>query len=200
MGAAAVVGDQRISVASLDTQVGYLQTAAKPFGTQVQLPAAQMPAAVLSWLIRFQVEDEVAASHGVTVNAAQVQQGVASIRSQAQQAATQNGISNPQVVLVSAGISPQMLPALGRYQAQQIAYAEKVNGGRLPTTSAENDTVNAALTKAQCTAAKSLNIQVSPQFGRLDYSQFAIVPAADTLSRPAGPPSPAPTSGLVPAC
>ena len=200
MGAAAVVGDQRISVASLDTQVGYLQTAAKPFGTQVQLPAAQMPAAVLSWLIRFQVEDEVAASHGVTVNAAQVQQGVASIRSQAQQAATQNGISNPQVVLVSAGISPQMLPALGRYQAQQIAYAEKVNGGRLPTTSAENDTVNAALTKAQCTAAKSLNIQVSPQFGRLDYSQFAIVPAADTLSRPAGPPSPAPTTGLVPAC
>jgi hypothetical protein len=200
MGAAAVVGDQRISVASLDTQVTNLQTAAKPFGTQVQLPADQMPAAVLSWLIRFQVEDEVASSHGITVSATQVQQGVESIRSQAQQAATQNGLSNPQVVLLSAGISPQMLPMIGRYQAQQIAYAEKVNGGRLPTTSAENDTVNAALTKAQCTAAKSLNIQVSPQFGRLDYSQFAIVPAADTLSRPAGPPSPAPTTGLVPAC
>jgi len=200
MGAAAVVGDQRISVASLDTQVGNLQTAAKPFGTQVTLPAAQMPGAVLSWLIRFEVEDEVAASNGVSVSAAQVQQGVDSIRSQAQQAAAQNGISSPQVVLLTAGISPQMLPALGRFQAQQIAFAEKVNGGRLPTTSAENATVDAALTKAQCTAAKSLNIQVSPQFGRLDYSQFTIVPAADTLSRPAGPPSPAPTTGLVPAC
>jgi SurA-like N-terminal domain len=200
MGAAAIVGDQRISVATVDTQVGNLQTAAKPFGTQVQLTPDQMPAAVLSWLIRFEVEDEVAATHGVSVSAAQVQQGVASISSQAQQAATQNGISNPQVVLLTAGISPQMLPALGRYQAQQIAYAEKVNGGRLPATSAENETVDAALTKAQCTAAKSLNIQVSPQFGRLDYSQFTIVPAADTLSRPAGPPSPAPTTGLVPAC
>ena len=200
MGAAAVVGDQRISVASLDTQVGNLQTAAKPFGTQVTLPAAQMPGAVLSWLIRFEVEDEVAASNGVSVSAAQVQQGVDSIRSQAQQAAAQNGISSPQVVLLTAGISPQMLPALGRFQAQQVAFAEKVNGGRLPTTSAENATVDAALTKAQCTAAKSLNIQVSPQFGRLDYSQFTIVPAADTLSRPAGPPSPAPTTGLVPAC
>jgi hypothetical protein len=200
MGAAAVVGDQRISVASLDTQVGNLQTAAKPFGTQVTLPPAQMPGAVLSWLIRFEVEDEVAASNGVSVSAAQVQQGVDSIRSQAQQAAAQNGISSPQVVLLTAGISPQMLPALGRFQAQQIAFAEKVNGGRLPTTSAENQTVDAALTKAQCTAAKSLNIQVSPQFGRLDYSQFTIVPTADTLSRPAGPPSPAPTTGLVPAC
>jgi hypothetical protein len=199
-GAAAVVGDQRISVASLDAQVANLQTAAKPFGSQVQLTTAQMPGAVLSWLIRFEVEDEVAASNGISVSAAQVQQGVASIRSQAQQAAAQNGISNPQVVLLTAGISPQMLPMIGRFQAQQIAYAEKVNGGRLPTTSAENDTVNAALTKAQCTAAKSLNIQVSPQFGRLDYSQFTIVPAADTLSRPAGTPSPAPTTGLVPAC
>jgi hypothetical protein len=199
-GAAAVVGDQRISVASLDAQVANLQTAAKPFGSQVQLTTAQMPGAVLSWLIRFEVEDEVAASNGISVSAAQVQQGVASIRSQAQQAAAQNGISNPQVVLLTAGISPQMLPMIGRFQAQQIAYAEKVNGGRLPATSAENDTVNAALTKAQCTAAKSLNIQVSPQFGRLDYSQFTIVPAADTLSRPAGIPSPAPTTGLVPAC
>jgi SurA N-terminal domain len=199
-GAAAVVGDQRISVASLDAQVANLQTAAKPFGSQVQLTTAQMPGAVLSWLIRFEVEDEVAASNGISVSAAQVQQGVASIRSQAQQAAAQNGISSPQVVLLTAGISPQMLPALGRFQAQQIAFAEKVNGGRLPTTSAENQTVDAALTKAQCTAAKSLNIQVSPQFGRLDYSQFTIVPTADTLSRPAGPPSPAPTTGLVPAC
>lgn len=200
MGSAAVVGNQRISASSLDTQVANLQAAAKPYGSQVQLPADQMPAAVLSWLIRFEVEDEVAASHGISVTPAQVQQGKADIMSQAGQAAAQNGISNPQVVLLSAGISPQMLPAISRYQAQQVAYAKQVNGGKLPTTSAENDTVNAALTKAQCTAAKSLNIQVSPQFGRLDYEQFAIVPAAETLSRPAGPPSPAPTTGLVPAC
>jgi hypothetical protein len=166
----------------------------------VQLTSTEVPAAVLSWLIRFQIEDEVAASAGISVTEAQVQQGIASVNSQAQQAAAQNGLKSTQAVFLNAGVSPQMVPALGMYQAQEIAFAEQANGGKLPATTAENNTVTAALTKAQCTAAKSLNIQVNPQFGRLDYSQYTVVPAADTLSRPAGTPSPASTTGLTPAC
>jgi hypothetical protein len=200
MGAAAIAGNQRITVASLDTQVSNLQTAAAPYGSQVQLTSAQMPSAVLSWLIRFAIEDQVTASAGISVTQAQVQQGVASINSQAASAAEQDGFSSAQAVLLSTGISPQMMTALGQYQAQEIAYAEKVNGGKLPTTTAQDNTVTAALTKAQCTAAKSLNIQVNPQFGRMDYSQYAVVPAANTLSQPAGTPSPASTTGLAPAC
>jgi hypothetical protein len=200
MGSAAVVGDQRITVSSLDTQVTNFNAAAAPYGSQVQLTSTQVPAAVLSWLIRFQIEDQMAASAGISVTEAQVQQGIASINSQAAQAAAQNGLSSAQAVFLNAGISPQMLPALGRYQAQEIAFAEQANGGKLPTTTAENNTVTAALTKAQCTAAKSLNIQVNPQFGRMDYSQYTVVPAPDTLSRPAGTPSPASTTGLTPAC
>jgi hypothetical protein len=199
-GSAAIVGNQRITVSTLDSQVSNLQAAAKPYGNEIQLTSAQMPNAVLSWLIRFQVMDQATASAGVSVTQAQVQQGVADINSQAASAASQEGLSSGQAALVNAGIAPQMLPDLGRYQAQEIAYAEKVNGGRLPATQAENNTVSGALTKAQCTAAKSLNIQVSPQFGRLDYSQLAVVAAPDTLSRPAGTPSPASTSGLTPAC
>jgi hypothetical protein len=200
MGAAAIAGNQRITVASLDTQVSNLQTAAAPYGSQVQLTSAQMPSAVLSWLIRFAIEDQVTASAGISVTQAQVQQGVASINSQAASAAEQDGFSSAQAVLLSTGISPQMMTALGQYQAQEIAYAEKVNGGKLPTTTAQDNTVTAALTKAQCTAAKSLNIQVNPQFGRMDYSQYAVVPAPNTLSQPAGTPSPASTTGLAPAC
>jgi hypothetical protein len=93
-----------------------------------------------------------------------------------------------------------LLPALGKFQAQEVAYAEQVNGGKLPTTQAEGEAVNTKLAKAQCTAAKSLNIQVNPQFGRLDYSNLVVVPATDTLSQPAGTPSPANTTGLTPAC
>lgn len=200
MGSAAIVGNQRITVSSLDTQVANLQTAAAPYGSQVQLTSSQMPAAVLSWLIRFAVQDQASSSAGISITEQQVQQGTASINSQAASAAAQNGLSSAQAVLLSAGVSPQMLPALGRYQAQEIAYAEKVNGGKLPSTTAEDNTVTAALTKAQCTAAKSLNIQVNPQFGRLDYSQYSVVPVADTLSRPGGTPSPASTAGLAPAC
>lgn len=200
MGSAAVVGNQRITVSSLDTQVTNFQAAAQPYGSQVQLTAAQVPAAVLGWLIRFAIEDQVAASAGISVTAAQVQQGTASINSQAQSAAEQNGLGSTQAVFLSAGLSPQMIPALGRYEAQEIAFAEQANGGKLPTTDAQNTAVNTALTKAQCTAAKSLNIQVNPQFGRMDYSQYTVVPVGDTLSRPAGTPSPASTTGLAPAC
>jgi SurA N-terminal domain len=199
-GAAAVVGNHRITVSSLDTQVQDLQTAAKPYGSEVSLTAAQMPNAVLSWLIRFQVQDEASAAAGITVTQAQIDAGTADIHSQAESAASQEGISNPEVVLLSAGISPQMMPALGQYQAQELAYAQKVNGGKLPTTQAESNTVSAAITKSQCEAAKSLSIQVSPQFGRLDYSQLAVVAAPDTLSRLPGKPTPASTSGLTPAC
>jgi hypothetical protein len=200
LGSAAIVGDQRITVSSLDTQVSDLQTAAAPYGSQVQLTTSEMPAAVLGWLIRFAIQDQVTASAGITLTQQQVQAGVASINSQAASAASSNGFSSAEAVLLSAGVSPQMLTALGQYQAQEIAYAEKVNGGRLPSTTAEDNTVTAALTKAQCTAAKSLNIQVNPQFGRLDYSQYTVVPVADMLSRPAGTPSPASTTGLTPAC
>jgi hypothetical protein len=187
MGAAAIVGDQRITTSSLGTQVSNLQTAAAPYGSQVQLTSSEMPAAVLGWLIRFAIQDQVTASAGISLTQQQVQAGVASINSQAQSAASSNGFSSAQAVLLSAGVSPQMLPALGRYQAQEIAYAEQVNGGKLPSTTAEDNTVNAKLTKAECMAAKSLNIQVNPQFGRLDYSQYTVVPVADTLSRGSRP-------------
>jgi hypothetical protein len=200
MGSAAVLGNQRITVSSLDTQVANFNTAAAPYGSQVQLTSTEVPAAVLSWLIRFDIEDQMAASAGISVTQAQVQQGIASVNSQAQQAATQNGLSSAQSVFLNAGISPQMVPALGKYQAQEVAFAEQANGGKLPATTAENNTVTAALTKAQCTAAKSLNIQVNPQFGRLDYTQYTVVPVTDALSRPPGVPSPASTTGLAPAC
>ena len=199
-GAAAIVGDQRITVSSLDTQVQNLQAAAKPYGSSIQLTTAEMPNAVLSWLIRFGIQDQASASAGISVTQAQIQAGIASINSQAASAASQEGLSSGQAALVNAGISPQMLPALGRYQAQELAYAQQVNGGKLPTTQAESNTVTAALTKSQCTAAKSLNIQVSPQFGRLDYTQLSVVATPNILSQPPGTPSRADTTGLTPAC
>jgi hypothetical protein len=200
LGAAAIVGSQRITASTLDTQVANLQASAKPFGSQIQLTSAQMPTAVLSWLVRFSIVDQLAASSGISVTASQVQQGTASIESQASSAASSEGYSNGSALLAGVGISPQMLSSLGRYQAEEIAYAEKANGGKLPTTTAENNTVTAALGKAQCQAAKSLNISISPQFGRMDYSTYSIVATANTLSQPEGVPSPASTTGLAPAC
>ncbi len=200
IGSAAVVGNQRITQSALDTQVANLQTSAKQYGSQIQLTSAQMPSAVLSWLVRFSIINQVAASAGISVSQAQAQAGLASIESQASSAASSEGYSSGGALLIGVGVSPQMLGSLGRYQAQEIAYAEKANGGKLPSTSAENTKVTNELGQAQCQAAKSLNIQVSPQFGRLDYSTYSVTAASNTLSAPGGVPSPASTTGLTPAC
>jgi hypothetical protein len=196
LGAAAIVGNQRITVSSLDTQVSNLQAVFKPNGSTSQLTTANMPAAVLSWLIRFEVWDQVAAANGISVTDAQSQAALSSLTSVAQQ----NGYSSTSQLLIDNGVPPQLFPQVGRWDAQETAYELQANGGKQPTTTTEQNTVSAAVTKAQCTAAKSLTIKVSPQFGRLDYTAFSVVPAADTLSRPAGSPSAASTEGLTPAC
>ena len=196
VGAAAIVGNQRITVSSLDSQVSNLKTAAAPYGSSIPLTTAQMPSATLSWLIRFEVWDQVAAANGISVTDAESQAALSSLSSVAQQ----NGYSSTSQLLIENGVPPQLFPQVGRWDAQESAYELKANGGKQPSTTTEQNTVSAAVTKAQCTAAKSLTIKVSPQFGRLDYTAFSVVPAADTLSRPAGTPSAASTEGLTPAC
>jgi peptidyl-prolyl cis-trans isomerase SurA len=194
-GAAAIVGDQRISVSSLDTQVSNLKTAAKPY-SQLPITTAEMPTAVLSWLIRFAVMDQVAATNGITVSQSQSEAALASLKS----VATQNQFSSTAELLIANGIPPQLFPEVGQWEAQQTAYALKLNNGKPPSTTAEQNAFSTAISKSQCQAAKSLNIKVSPQFGRLDYTQYTVVATPNVLSQPAGKPTPASTTGLAPAC
>jgi hypothetical protein len=198
-GAAAIVGNQRITVTSLDDQVSNLQAASKSV-SGVNLSAAQQPAAVLTWLIRFSIMDQLAADNGIAVTQAQVQSGLSNIQSEAAQDASQEGFSSAQALFLGNGLSPQMLPALGRWVAQETEYQIKANGGKEPTTTAESNAVTAKYNKAECQAAKSLSIQVSPQYGRIDYSTYTVVASPNVLSAPTGKPSPASTTGLTPAC
>jgi peptidyl-prolyl cis-trans isomerase SurA len=201
VGSAAIVGDQRITASSLDTQVSNLQVALKQYGSAIPATApvtkaANQPSAVLSWLIRFSVMDQVAASNGISVTQAQTEAALSSLDAVAQQ----DGLRNGSQLLVANGVPPQLFQQAGRWDAQQTVYGLKVNGGKQPTSQTEQNKINSAVNTAQCTAAKTLSIRVSPQFGRLDYTQFSVVPAANTLSKPAGTPTPASTAGLTPAC
>jgi SurA N-terminal domain len=199
-GSAAIVGSQRITSSTLDQQVSNLQAASKPLGSQITLTSAEQPRAVLTWLIRFSIMDQVAADNGISVTSAQSQTGLAEIQSEAASSASQEGFSSATALFLGNGISPQMLPALGTWVAQETAYQIKANGGTQPTSTAQGNAVTAKYNKAECQAAKSLNIQVSPQFGRLDYSTYTVVAAKNTLSQPAGVPVPASATGLAPAC
>ena len=77
------------------------------------------------------------------------------------------------------------------------------NGGKLPATQTAETKVNDELVKADCQSAKSLGVQVNPQYGQLSYeSSFSIYLVAngnDLLSRAAGPKTAATTSTL-PSC
>jgi hypothetical protein len=202
MGAAATVGSQRITIASLDTEVTDLSQAVKQYPASISLTQAQQTKLTLAWLVKFQVAEQLARQQNITVSSAQAQSALAQILAASQAEAAQQGESNVTLTLIlaSAGIPPNLSAEVGRYQAIELRYLAQVNGGKLPSTTATENATTAKLNKASCVAAKSLNISVNPQFGRLDYSGFTIVAAPATVTRAAGPAKAASTAGLTPAC
>jgi hypothetical protein len=202
MGAAAIVGNQRITIATLDTEVTNLSQTAKLYPGTVQLSATQETQETLSWLVRFRINEELASSDGITVSTAQAQTALAEIYAESKSEAESDGLTNVTLPLILAanGIPPNLSAELGRYQAIETQFVERTNGGKIPTATSAQTAATAKLDRAQCVVAKSLKIEINPQFGRLNYSQYQVVSAPSTVSRPAGKATAASTSGLTPAC
>jgi peptidyl-prolyl cis-trans isomerase SurA len=202
MGAAAIVGNQRISAAQLDSEVSALSKASHPYAGSVQLTAAQMPKQVLSWLIRFQIREDLAGRDGITVTRGQTQQALADIYAQAQQQAAQSGVSNVSLteLAVANGLPPDLLAELGRYQAIEIAFAEQKNGGKLPTQTSAVNAITQQFSRAECRTYKAETVRVNPQYGTMNYSQYSVIAAPDTLSRAEGAVSASSNSGQSPPC
>jgi hypothetical protein len=202
LGSAAIVGNERITIATLDTEVTNLSQTVKLYPGTVQLSQAQQTQQTLTWLIRFKINDELARQAGITVTTAQAQKALDEIYSAAKANAQAQGIRNVtlDLILVANGIPPNLASEVGRYQAIDDKFAEQVNGGQEPTSTAAQSATTAKLNMARCRAAKALSVQVNPQFGRLDYTQVAVVPALATVSRPAGPAKAVSKVGLTPAC
>jgi len=198
MGAAAITGGQRITVTTLSDQVANLEQAyqAGKASIQLQFPLSQAPQQVLGWLLRFRIRDELAARNHVVVSTGESQRALTTL-------ARQTGRTGRAFVqlAVANGLAPDMLPALGRYEAIQNAEFIRLNGGTQPRTQARIQALSGAFSHRECVAAKSLNIQVNPQFGRMDYGTLSVVPAATPLSAPTVP-SPAPSTKprLTPPC
>ncbi len=199
IGSAALISDQRISTATLAAEVSNFNAAYQKAKGKVQLqfPSTQVPQQVLSWLVRFQVRDQLAARQGITVTRAQVQAALASVAAQARQA----GVT-PTELAVANGVPPDQLDELGRYVAIENAVVDQMDGGTLPAGTAAQNALGNEFNTAQCRAAKSLNIQINPQFGQLDYSQIGVVPAPPKLAAGVPVPSSSATAApqLVPHC
>ena len=195
LGAAAVSNDQRISAATVTAEVHNLNQAyqADKAKIQLQFAASQMPQEVLSWLLRFQVREQMGQRYGITVSQAQVQDALASISAQAKQ----SGVTTRDLAIAN-GVPPDQINELGRYVAIQNAVLNRLDGGKLPTANAALETLSSKFDTSQCVAAKSLGIQVNPQYGALDYRSIGVVAAPDKLSALPGAPSPSPTGTAAP--
>ena len=202
MGSAAIVGGQRITIATLDNEVTNLNQAVERYKSTVPLSQAQQTQQTLTWLIRFKINEELARQAGITVSRGQAEKALAQIYAAAKASAQAQGISNVtlDLILAANGIPPNLAEEVGRYQAIDDEFAKQANGGQEPTSTSAQNATAAKLTKARCQAAKALNIQVNPQFGQLNYNQVAIVAAPSTVFRPAGPAKADSQSGLTPAC
>jgi hypothetical protein len=202
LGSAAIVGNDRITISTLGTEVTNLNQAAKQYPNIVTLTPAQETQATLTWLIRYQINEEVARQAGITVTAAQAEAALAAAYASAKTSAEQQGLTNVTLVLILAasGIPPNTSVELGRYEAIANEYLAIANGGTAPTSSSAQTAAGNKLSQAQCQAAKALNIQVNPQFGQLDYSQLQVVSAPNPVARPPGPTASASPIATAPAC
>ena len=201
-GAAATVGSHRITLAALNDEVTNLSRNVQLYHNPSSLTAAQQTQDTLTWLIRFQINEQLARAQGITVSAAEAQTSLAQIDAEAKSELASEGVSNASLdfILSYIGIPSNLASEVGRYQAIDTQYIKQVNGGQVPTAAAAQTATTAKLTRAQCLAAKSLQIKVNPQFGQLNYTQYEVVSVPATVARAEGPAKKASTAGLTPAC
>ena len=202
MGSAAIVGSQRISVATLGSQASNLSQAASKYPGVISLTPTQETQATLTWLIRYQINDEVARQAGITVTTAQSAAALAAAYQSAAATAEQQGVTNVSLglILAGSGVPPDTSAQLGRYEAIANQYVKMANGGRAPVSSSAQTAAEAKLSTAECQAAKALDIAVNPQYGQLDYSEYSVVSVPNPVARAAGPTASASPVTTAPAC
>ena len=202
MGAAAIVGNERITIATLDTEVTNLSQVAAQYPTQVSLNASQRTQATLTWLIRYQIFEEMARQAGITVTTAQGQKALNQAVAMAESSAEQQGLTHvtQNLILAASGVPPNTSDELGRYESIASQYLTIANGGTAPTSSSAQTAAGNKLNTAECQAAKALNIAVNPQFGQLDYNGYQVVTAPSPVTRTQGPAKAASPVATAPAC
>jgi hypothetical protein len=199
LGAAAITGGSRISSATLTDQVanlGAAYQADQAKGVKPQRPTGQEAQQVLTWLILFRIYDKVAAQQGIYVTPAQAKDQLAVLTTQA----NQNKLTLDQYVSAGGAVPPDLELQLGQYFAILTTLESRLNGGTAPTTTAEQTKVGGMVAHAQCLAAKSLGVQVNPQFGVFDYRTYSVVLGTPKL---AANPTPSPSASqpqLKPPC
>jgi hypothetical protein len=193
MGAAAITGNSSISSASLTAEVANLNAAYKADAAKKikpQRPVRQEAQQVLTWLILFRIDDQVAARNHIYVTTAQADRQLAQLTRQA----AASRVTLTEYVTAGGALPPDLIPQLGQYFAILSRLEGRIDGGKTPTTTAGQAKVQSAIAHNQCLAAKDLGVTVNPQFGVWDYRSYSVVPAPPTLAA-----APSPSASTTPA-
>jgi peptidyl-prolyl cis-trans isomerase SurA len=202
LGAAATTGQGRITSASLTNQVANLTAAYqadRKKGITPQRGVTQVPQQVLTWLLTFQIVDQLARQHGISVTPADVQTQLKALDA----TAVQQKVSTTTYVSAAGGVPPDLLPQIGRYFAILQKFENRLDGGKAPTAQAGQTALQTRVAHAQCLAAKKLSIKVNPQYGVFNYANFQVVTTPNPLSAPGSPSasaSPSAKPRLTPPC
>lgn len=183
MGAAAVVGGQRITAGDLNAAVGQWQKAynANPLPSSELrlLDTSSIPRSVLYNLVVFKLADEAAKRQGVTVTDGSVDKAIAAVGGETR-------VGDEAVVM---GVPPQRARDYARFQLDVQGIAGAL--GPQPKTQADQQKIQSELSKVMQTTARSMTVDVNPRYGTFDYRQLAIAADTDKLSRPESPELPA---------
>lgn len=164
-GAAAVVGGDRITVATVQGQVADVRQAqdASEQSAQITNQSGQLGRAKLHGLILDRVLDKASEDAGVTVTRAEIQQ----MRQQAvAQYKGEDGLRA--AVLQERWIAPDQIDAFLREQIQLTKLGQAL--GADPTTPAGTKVLGDALTEA----SKALKVDVNPRFGTWNNQQIQL--------------------------
>ncbi|MBM9504989.1 SurA N-terminal domain-containing protein [Actinacidiphila acididurans] len=170
-GAAAVVGDHRITVSTLEAKVNEVRSAEakSPQGAQLIDNSGKLSTQTLSTLVQNEVIDKAVRKAGVTVSETEVQQNHA-------QALQQFGGSEAQLeaaLLTQYGIAPSGVDEFFRTNVEVGKLIQSL--GFQPGSDNGNAAVLAALSKT----ADSLGVRINPRYGTWDAKKAVIGTATD---------------------
>jgi hypothetical protein len=187
MGAAAIIGTDRVPTSTLSGDVSALNKVYQAYPSlqaNVQYKPSQMPQLVLMWLIRFKILDDIAQRAGVQVSPGEAQATLDGAIRQIEQQTTRT-MSQQEFAMFNA-VPPNLAGQFGRFEATLEKLAVLYTGATSASSlsPSQQEEFSRRLSAEVAAATKRLNIKINPRFGQLDERQLTIVATPDRLSRP----------------
>lgn len=181
-GAAAVVGEERLTESQLAEWSDELAGVYADNPDAQQPPEDQLPLVLTSWWLNEQITSALAEQEGVTASASEIDQLLGTDPAQRETASAQNAIP------------PSRLEAAAEYVVLRRSLGEA-----LAAPGASPEEADAAYLEALRSTAEDLDVSVSPRFGVWNPDVPGVEPRAlERLSRPAVTEQPEPAPAPAP--